>query len=308
MTEDEAKRIVAAQSKSVFDPARVRVLLASAGGPNEPGTVRLAAGIAKQSAQPVEVISVRPPESWHDRLMRFVTAGPRTKVDPALTRKQLADAGLPETIREIKRRDEAGAIVDEARRGFDVVMMGASRHGSGLGGDTLEQVVREAPCHVVIVKVGTAEPRFARVLVPHDGGLFGRVAVEFAARYADLAGAELTVALMTDRPPPAVRADGKTPPPRPLVEEAKPEEAGLDRIAPVFSSVALKPRVVHVANDPFSSALTAEAGSGKYDLVVIGAENRAVQHQLFFGRDNERIIREAPVTVAIVVPNVALLR
>jgi hypothetical protein len=40
----------------------------------------------------------------------------------------------------------------------------------------------------------------------------------------------------------------------------------------------------------------------------VGSENRAIQHRLFFGRDNERLIREAPVSVAIVVPNVALLR
>lgn len=53
--------------------------------------------------------------------------------------------------------------------------------------------------------------------------------------------------------------------------------------------------------------MTAEAESGKYDLVVIGAENRAVQHRLFFGHDNERLIRNATVTVAIAIPNVAFL-
>jgi len=41
--------------------------------------------------------------------------------------------------------------------------------------------------------------------------------------------------------------------------------------------------------------------------VVLGSENRAVQNRLFFGRDNERLIREAAVSVAIVVPNIARL-
>ena len=53
--------------------------------------------------------------------------------------------------------------------------------------------------------------------------------------------------------------------------------------------------------------MSEEAASGNYDLVVLGAENRAVQHRLFFGHDNERLIRSAEVTIAIVIPNVAFL-
>ena len=53
--------------------------------------------------------------------------------------------------------------------------------------------------------------------------------------------------------------------------------------------------------------MSEEAASGKYDLVVLGAENRAIQHRLFFGHDNERLIREVPATLAIVIPNVAFL-
>jgi nucleotide-binding universal stress UspA family protein len=76
----------------------------------------------------------------------------------------------------------------------------------------------------------------------------------------------------------------------------------------VFHALAFRPQVVEIPDDPFGNALAAEARSGKYDLMVIGSENRAVQHRLFFGRENERLIREAPLSVAIVVPNVALLR
>ena len=50
-----------------------------------------------------------------------------------------------------------------------------------------------------------------------------------------------------------------------------------------------------------------EAQTGNYDLVVLGAENRAIQHRLFFGYDNERLIRAAEVPVIVVVPNVARL-
>ena len=41
--------------------------------------------------------------------------------------------------------------------------------------------------------------------------------------------------------------------------------------------------------------------------MVLGTENRAVQHRLFFGYENERLIRAARVPVLVVVPNLARL-
>lgn len=299
MTDEEARRILAAQSKGVFDPARVRVLAPTAGGPNAVGAALIAAGMAKRSAYPVEVMRVRAPESWRHRLRRLLTPGPSASPteSEALTHKQLIEAGLPPAVREVKGRDVARAILDEAGKGFEVVVLGASRHGGGLGGDTLEEVVTAAPCHVVIVKAGPGASRHTRLLVPFDGGVFSRVAVEFAARYAEVTGAALTIAVLTDRPLP-----------QPPSGERQASGTALERIAPVLQTIELRPTVVEVVNDPFSSAISSEAGSGRYDLVVLGSENRAVQHRLFFGRDHERVIREAAVTVAIVVPNIALLR
>ena len=62
------------------------------------------------------------------------------------------------------------------------------------------------------------------------------------------------------------------------------------------------------ANDPTHSALADEVGSGRYDLVVLGAENRAIQHRMFFGYENERLMQAENRAVTIVVPNIAQLR
>jgi Kef-type K+ transport system membrane component KefB/nucleotide-binding universal stress UspA family protein len=295
MTDEEARRILVEQSRGVFDLGRVRVLVASAGGPNELAAAALAASVAKRSVHAPEVLRIEAPVSWRARLVRALAGWPERPGDSDRTafEKQLGEVGITAPVREIKHRDVGEAIVDEAAKGFDVVVMGASRHGSGLGGETLEKVVRAAPCHLVIVKAGPKPPPHARVLVSYDGGLFSRVAVEFAARYAELSGAALTIAVVSDG------TGGSTP--------MVPGDSTLNRISPVFHAIEIRPEVIEIPNDPFSSALTAEARSGKYDLVVVGSENRAVAHQLFFGRDNERVIREAAVTVGIVVPNIALL-
>ena len=83
-----------------------------------------------------------------------------------------------------------------------------------------------------------------------------------------------------------------------------PEEE-INRVSAVFKTWAKKPHVLRFAYDPTHSALLAAADEGPYDLVVIGAENRAIQNRMYFGYDAERMIREAGVPVVVVIPNVA---
>ena len=84
-------------------------------------------------------------------------------------------------------------------------------------------------------------------------------------------------------------------------------EEELSRISVVFRASAVKPSVMHLAFDPRTSPVAEAVEKGNYDLVVLGTENRAVQHRLFFGYDNERLIRAARVPVVVVVPNVSRL-
>ena len=75
----------------------------------------------------------------------------------------------------------------------------------------------------------------------------------------------------------------------------------------VFRASAFTPTILHLAYDPRSSAVAEAVEKGQYDLVVVGAENRAIQHRLFFGYDNERLIRATRVPVLVVVPHLASL-
>ena len=136
--------------------------------------------------------------------------------------------------------------------------------------------------------------------------MFSRVAVEFAVRYAEVTEAEVTVAVLgapaRRRPAPVTesRTDFDTEPDR-----RRGPAAGS---RPSCRRSSCRPKVLHCpARTCYAGALAREAASGNYDLVVIGAENRAVQHRLYFGADNERLIRSSPVTVALVVPNIGKL-
>ncbi len=305
ITEDEARRILASQSRGVFDPTQVRVLVPTIGGPNSTGAIALASGLAKRSHHALEVLTVKAPVSWAARFkaffLRWQQPPEKERDRPSALHRILLDAGLPPTIREVSNSDVADAIIDEARKGIDFIVVGASSHGRWLGGPILEQVVRRAPCHVVILKTRTQDQAFRRILVPFDGGVFSRVAVDFAVRFAEVTGAEVTVALMGARRPGDLEKTGETD----MDSNGTLDPETLRRISPWLATAANPPKMIPVPSD--QGGLASEAASGGYDLVVIGAENRAVQHRLFFGADNERLIRSAPVPIALIVPHIGRL-
>ena len=131
------------------------------------------------------------------------------------------------------------------------------------------------------------------------------MAVEFAVRYAEVTQAQLTLAVTEEHRPQVAAYAAYAEYASAVVSETAPQISAteeLERISTVFKASDLKPEMLRLAYDPSSSALAQEAANGKYDLVVLGAENRAVQHRLFFGYDTERLIRMSPVAVVIVVP------
>jgi nucleotide-binding universal stress UspA family protein len=153
-------------------------------------------------------------------------------------------------------------------------------------------------------------PAFRNILVPVDGSVASRTAVELALRYAESAGAALSLAVLTERRPQAagyVDMSGTHATPEVSATSAEDIERELERISVVFRASALKPTILHLAYDPRSSPVAQAVEKGGYDLVVLGAENRAIQHRLFFGYENERLIRATRVPVVVVVPHLGRL-
>jgi len=307
MTDDEAKRIVADASRGAFDPQRVRVLLATSGGPHALAVAPLAFGVARASDSAVRILHVKKPAVWWRRLLnRFETHAPGNVTDQMEAFRALANGRTPE-LGQVSGDGVARAICEEAKRGYDLVVLG-SGEGPSVGGPIVEEVVATATCHVAIMKAvaGKASAEYRNILVPVDGSVASRVAVELALRYAESAGAELSLAVLTERRPQAVAYTDVSGLHAPAEIETT-SAAELERISVVFRASKLKPSIMRLAYDPRSSAIAQALEKGTYDLVVLGAENRAIQHRLFFGYENERLIRAARVPVVVVVPNLRLL-
>ena len=284
----------------------LRVLLAAGGGANALAAAPLAIGLARKSSAAVRVLHVEAPRTWWQRLRHpFGRQAPVNVSDQIETMRALAK-NKPLELAQATGPAIAAAICDEAKRGCDLIVIG-SGDGPSIGGSVVEQVVAAAPCHVAIMKAPAAGGDYARVLVPVDGSLASRLAVELALRYAEATGAALTLALLTERRPQvAAYADLSGTHPLPAAPPANPDDE-LERISVVFRASPIKPSVIHLAFEPGSNAVAQAVEKGRYDLVVLGAENRAVQHRLFFGYENERLIRATRVPVVVVVPSLSRL-
>lgn len=302
LTSHEARRLFEESNPGAFET--FRLLFATSGGPNATAAARIVFSLGKRAIQPIELLEV---DLVHARWRRFVTRllrfGRGLPEWEARSPAPPPDAP-PARVRRVAAASVAEAIVAEATKGFDVVFVGASHRGGTLGGEVLADLVDATPCHVAIVRGGDsprtaitvesgAEPRRARVYVPFDGSLVARVAVELAVRFVETESAELVIGVVGDEPP----------------HGGNESDGGfLARIHPALATSGVRPHLLPLDSDPASGAVLRESVTGNYDVVFIGAENRAIRNRLYLGFENEQILRGCPATVVVVVPNLERLR
>jgi nucleotide-binding universal stress UspA family protein len=334
ITDDEAARIVAEESKGIFDAEKLRVLVPTAGGPNALVAAKMGICVGHRSVHRVTVLFVQRATGLVERLRRLfgkrTLEGQNLEHHLELIKRAATEAGVeaPEVKRET-RRDVAGSIQAEAARGYDIVLTGASEEKRGLRGQKLESLVSKAPCHVAIVKHrGKGSGSFKHLLVPVDGSFLSRVAMEFAVRYAEGAGAgtEVTFAIETEEgtspvPPEARRREEGRPTAPSIPSQSAPtirarresmilgissllDEGGLAKLSPIFKASKVKTHLVTTDGGAGGSIL-GRASSGEYDLLVLGAEHRAIHNRLFFGYEKERLLEESSISVVLLVPKVA---
>jgi len=75
----------------------------------------------------------------------------------------------------------------------------------------------------------------------------------------------------------------------------------LTTLSPLMTRTSAKVNVIVRESDQPTPPVLVEARTGLYQLLVVGSENRAVQHRLSVGYDVERIVNESPCSVVVVV-------
>ena len=152
-------------------------------------------------------------------------------------------------------------VVTVARRGWDAIveavqerspgllLLGWRRPGWDVLGTTIEQVLRDPPCDVAIVRGSFGRVR--RVLVPVRGGQYARLAAQLAATFARSRGTAMTLLHVTD-----------------------PERRSAMGIYRLLSEVALDARVEQLVSRSGDAATVIAEELERNDAIVFGASAR----------------------------------
>ncbi len=198
-------------------------------------------------------------------------------------------------------------ILSEAGKGYQFLFIGAAGQKHPLYDPFVSEVVKGAPCHLVIVsdrrETGWEPAPFKDILVPINGSYFSDAAFELAAAYAATSGANVTVLYI---------AEGRKR--NPLLPAAAVDDVSehVQDLMRVTLKEQLREKMKHPENlechvresESVLSGLTEEFQRGKYDLVVLGAENKSLVERLYLGQHMEEALTEIPCPVTLVIPKV----
>jgi Kef-type K+ transport system membrane component KefB/nucleotide-binding universal stress UspA family protein len=286
--DDERRRLEDDRRGTLLPSTSLRVLVPTAGGANALAAIRLAAPLVDRPHGQLTALYVS-------------TQGGAARAGLWRRRPSLAGRGLEEHFRraaalvgggrlstkETSATDVAEAVLREASRDYDLVFLG-SAPDHAFDDPLALRLINEAPVPVVLVQSRSrpGERGFERILLPVDGGVYSRYAAELALAHAAGVGASVEVLhVVTDTG---------------LVRGAEAElEAHLRSLGAVDRGRV----TVRVAcHSRPAELIVAESQSGRYDLLVIGAEPRLLGRPSLFGQGTAQIVDRAGCSTAVVLP------
>lgn len=310
VTPEEAARLNGGPPVGLFDTRLLKVLVATAGGPNALLGARLGAALVRGEGAALSVLFVdrRRPGGWA-RWHRWARLR-------HLGRPDLAGQNLSTHLAEIRATTERQGVrmdlrheVDlpleqvlrrEAVRGMELIVVGASLGArQQLRGEIHMHLLEQAPAHVAIVHAaGTYQP-LRRLLVPTDGSYFGRAAVELAVFLAERFSAEITILYVVQ----ASRLQSVGGDPTFDDERRRMLENTLRAsLGPILARAAVHVNLSVREDVQLHRPVLRELQEESYDLLVVGVEADAVRHRLAVGYDVELLVDEAPCASLVLVP------
>jgi Kef-type K+ transport system membrane component KefB/nucleotide-binding universal stress UspA family protein len=287
---DERRRIEDDDRVSLIPTGPLRILVPTAGGANALAAMHLAAPLvaAPQGRLTALYVATQRPDRARTRWWRSRSALAGTGLTEHFGR---AAEILPKgrlTTKEASATDVADAVLREAARDYDLVFLGAAPDHA-FDDPLARRVVSLAPVPVVIVRSRTrpvGAHSFQRILVPVDGSVYSRYAVELACAHAAGVGASVDVLHVV--PDKAHARDAERHLEAQLAHLARAPEARLS--------------VRVVAHARSAELIVSETRSGRYDLLVMGAETRIMGRPTPFGQGTAEIVERADCSTAVVLP------
>ena len=312
MSEEERRRIEDAGQVPLLPKGSVRILVPTAGGQNAMAAIRMAAPLARLKKGQVMALYVESRDLGQEKFRwgfprRPSLAGTNLQEHLRQAAKVVGGGEGKLLTRKLTRPDVSGAVLEEAGRDYDLMMIGASGHAP-LHDPMTQKIVRNSPIPVVIVR-RSSQPfpvTAVRILVPFDGSLFSRYAAEFAFAFAAASNGHVTILHVVDE----ARLTSSS---LPVTERRVAQAADPLQTADLEAQLelALGPAAARhgagfstriVTGGSPAETIVSQSNSDYHDLLVLGAENKLLGASLFFGRGTAEILERAGCTTAVVVP------
>lgn len=201
--------------------------------------------------------------------------------------------------RTVKGRNVADIILAEARRGYQLLVLGATRDERGTGAlfnSIVDRVVQEAPCATLVVRGSDSavEAPLRHVLVPTIGTEYSRHAVEVACTVAAHVEALVTIVYVVTTSPEEMMTEEQMRHLGDIAQEIIDGQADLGRS--FGAQVDTRVLIGRTSEQAIIEFIEAHA----IDLVVVGSNLRPISGRAFFGRRVEALLAKAPCPVAVV--------
>lgn len=308
----EEERLRERGSTERFMPAgALRILVLAGGGGNAGLGCHLAARMCGSEGDRATVLRVQTgsPSGW-DRL--FFWRPRKATVDENRYKDELRRAAGAHAKRlDFQNRSLQGTLIDtileEASRGYQFIVVGASGHRHPMYDPFLTELIRRSTCHVLVVRTGLGgtptEAGFGRLLVPTNGSYFGDAAFECAARYARAERTRISLLFVTE--------SSARHPLLPSTEGDGPSEHGRDMMRVTLQqqyAERIGEQVVldcHVReSQSMVTGLVEQIDRGAYDLVMMGAGAKDMVEKLSLGPNIEAALDEVSCAMVVVIPKV----
>jgi len=202
--------------------------------------------------------------------------------------------------------DVGHAILEEARRGYDLLVLGAGggRSRVGVFGRIVDRVVLRAPCNIFVLSAAraiTSVDEFQNILIPTTGTAADLRAAEFALALAKGTHAHVTAVHVLEIQPLAGPLGSEAVDMRRLQFD---EDVGWHAIAQIQHMAEAFDVQVDGAVIPQTSASTGAelvryADTQSADLILLSAERRPAGDELYCGKTVEWVARSARCPVGV---------
>ncbi|WP_224269453.1 cation:proton antiporter [Haloprofundus salinisoli] len=212
------------------------------------------------------------------------------------------------TIARTERTSATATVLAEAAEGYDLLAVGASERGgridAPLFGETVDEIIRDAPCPVMVTSARRAEREgeypedtsIRRILLPTVGTEYNRHAAEVAFTIARDHNAVVEIVHVVSSPPVDEQFAN-----RPDMESTlRLGEEIVDREADLGRRMGATVRTnVFAGEADLEEELVNRATEGGHDLVVLGSNLRPLTRRAYFGHRVDYVVRNAPCPVVV---------